>query len=264
MRRTKWQMVAVAAGSVLIAAGCSAPGDDDEVAQSDPAATTQQADPNADPGQGDPGQESAGPDTDDIPDPVAEVNGTEVTKKEFVSVFENQYKQMESQSQMSGQPVDSDELKKQILEGLVGSELLRQEATERGLKVADPEIDKALAGFAQTNQVSNDEFIAAMGERGMDRDDVLVQIEKQLLVEKLIVDEYGEFSVTDEEVEAGYQKLVEQQAMSGGGQAGGGQLPPLEQVRGEIEKQLVSEQQAQAMQKFSEQLREGADVTEHL
>ena len=257
-------MVAVAAGSVLIAAGCSFPGDDDEAGQSEPTAAAEQADP----AQGDPGadgeQGPEGPDTSDIPDPVAEVNGTGVSKKEFVSVFESQYQQMTMQSQMSGQPVEEEQLKTQVLEGLVGSELLRQEATTRGLEVSGPEIDEALAGFAQTNQVSNDEFIAAMGEQGMDRDDVMEQIEKQLLVEKLIVDEYGEFSVTDEEVEAGYQKVVDQQAMSGGGQAGGGQLPPLEQVRGEIEEQLVAEQQAVAMQEFSEQLREDADVTEHL
>lgn len=256
-------MVAVAAGSVLIAAGCSAPGDDGEAAQSEPSAAAEQADPDADP-NADPGQGGAGPDTADIPDPVAEVNGTEVTKKEFVSVFQSQYTQMQAQAQSSGQPVDSDELKQQIVEGLVGSELLRQEAATRGLKVSEPEIDKALAGFAQTNQVTGDEFIAAMGEQGMDRDDVLEQIEKQLLVEKLIVDEYGEFSVTDQEVEAGYQQLAQQQAMSGGGQSGGGQLPPLEQIRGEVEKQLVSEQQAQAMQKLSEELRKDADVTEHL
>lgn len=257
MLKSKWRLAVVAAGSILIAAGCSAPGGEDEAAQAEPTNSAEQAE------QADTEQGAGGPNTDDIPDPVAEVNGTEVTKDEFVSVFESQFQQMSMQSQMSGQPVDEGQLKTQTLEGLVGSELLRQEAVERGLEVSDPEVDEALAGFAEQNQVSNDEFITAMGEQGMDRDDVMEQIEKQLLVEKLIVDEYGEFTVTDAEVEAGYQQLVEQQAMSGGGQAGGG-LPPLEQVRGDVEEQLVTEQQAQAMQELSEELRADADVTEHL
>ncbi|AVZ38490.1 MULTISPECIES: SurA N-terminal domain-containing protein [unclassified Dietzia] len=257
MLKNTRRLVAVAAGAVLVTAGCGAPGDGDDAARAEPTAATGQADP-----QTDPAQDGAGPNTDDIPDPVAEVNGTEITKDEFVTVFEGQYQQMAMRAQMTGQPVDEDQLRAQTLEGLVGSELLRQEALERGLEVSDAEIDTALAGFAESNQASEDEFFAAMGEQGLDRDDVMDQIEKQLLVEKLIVDEYGEFSATDEEIEAAYQQLAQQQAMSGG-QAGGG-LPPLEQVRDEVEEQLVAEQQAQAMQMLSEELREGADVTEHL
>ena len=257
MLKNKWRLVAVAAGAVLIAAGCSAPGDGDGTAEGDPTAAAEQADT-----QADADQDGAGPNIDDIPDPVAEVNGTEISKDEFVTVYQGQYQQMTMQAQMTGQPVDENQLKSQTLEGLVGSELLRQEAVERGLEVSDAEVDTALAEFAEANQASEDEFLAAMGEQGLDRDAVMEQIEKQLLVDKLIVDEYGEFSATDQEIEAAYQQLVQQQAMSGG-QAGGG-LPPLEQVRGEVEEQLVAEQQAQAMQTLSEELREGADVTEHL
>nr|WP_241730603.1 SurA N-terminal domain-containing protein [Dietzia cercidiphylli] len=255
--KNKWRLVAVAAASVLIVAGCSAPGDGEGAPEGEPTAATEQAD-----AQADADQDGAGPNTDDIPDPVAEVNGTEITKDEFVTVLQGQYQQMTMQAQMTGQPVDEDQLKAQTLEGLVGSELLRQEAVERGLEVSDAEINTALAGFAEANQASEDEFFAAMGEQGLDRDAVMEQIEKQLLVDKLIVDEYGEFSATDQEIEAAYEQLVQQQAMSGG-QAGGG-LPPLEQVRGEVEQQLVAEQQAQAMQTLSEELREDADVTEHL
>ena len=257
MLKNKWRLVAVAAASVLIVAGCSAPGDGEGAPEGEPTAATEQAD-----AQADADQDGAGPNTDDIPDPVAEVNGTEITKDEFVTVLQGQYQQMTMQAQMTGQPVDENQLKSQTLEGLVGSELLRQEAVERGLEVSDAEVDTALAGFAEANQASEDEFFAAMGEQGLDRDAVMEQIEKQLLVDKLIVDEYGEFSATDQEIEAAYEQLVQQQAMSGG-QAGGG-LPPLEQVRGEVEQQLVAEQQAQAMQTLSEELREDADVTEHL
>lgn len=266
MLKNKGRRAVVAAGAVLIAAGCSVPGGD-EAARSEPTTSAEQAD-RADTEQTDTEltdteQGADGPNIDGIPDPVAEVNGTEISRKEFVSVFEGQFQQMSAQSQLGGEPVDERELKAQALEGLVGSELLRQEAVERGLEVTDAEVDEALAGFAEKNQVSNDEFLAAMGEQGLDRDDVLEQIEKQLLVEKLIVDEYGEFTVTDAEVEAGYEQLAQQQAMSGGGQSGGG-LPPLEQVRGEVAERLVAEQQAQAMQTLSQELRTEADVTEHL
>lgn len=263
MLKRKWQLVAVAAGSVLIAAGCTMPGDDGEdTAQAQPAAAEQSTeDGSASQDAQDP---AAGPNTDDIPDPVAEVNGTEISKDEFVSVFEGQYQQMSMQAQTSGQPVDEEQLKQQSIEGLVGTALLEQEAEKRGIKASDKEIDDSLAEFAETNQVSTDEFVAKMGEQGMDREAVMDQIEKQLRVEKLVTDEYGEFTPSDQEVQAAYDQVAQQQSMMGGAQGGGQQLPPLEQVRPEVEEQLKSEKQAKDMQTLSEELREGADVTVHL
>ena len=105
---------------------------------------------------------------------------------------------MSMQAQTAGQPVDEEQIKQQSLDGLVGVELLQQEATKRGIEVTDREIDQLLAEFAETNQVTTDEFIAKMGEQGLDRDGVMDQIEKQLRAEKLIADEFGEFSPMDE------------------------------------------------------------------
>lgn len=276
MLKRKWRLVAVAAGSVLIAAGCTMPGDGgDETAQAQPAAAEQESEtgPGSDAGgsagddakTGEPAKDSAaGPNTDDIPDPVAEVNGTEVSKKEFVSVFEGQYQQMSMQAQSSGQPVDEEKLKQQSIEGLVGTVLLDQEAEKRGLKASDKEMDESLAEFAKTNKVSTDEFVAKMGEQGMDREAVMDQIEKQIRVDKLIADEYGEYKPTDKEVQAAYDQVAQQQQQMGGAQGGGQQLPPLEQVRPEVEEQIKSEKQAKDMQKMSEKLRKDADVTVHL
>lgn len=270
MLTRKLRLVAVAAGSVLIAAGCSVGGGDD-AAQPEPQAAEQQA-PTGEagpaggdgPAGADGSGQAGGPNTDDIPAVVAEVNGTEITKDEFVSVFEGQYQQMSMQAQTSGQPVDEAKLKQQSLDGLVGTELLEQEATDRGLEVSDAERDASLEEFAANNQVSPDEFVAKMGEQGLDRAAVMDQIEKQRLVEKLITDEYGEFSPTEQEVQAAYDQVAQQQSMMGGGQAGGQQLPPLEQVRPQVEEQLQSQKQAQDMQTLSDELRKDADVTVHL
>lgn len=280
MLKRKWRLAVVATGSILIAAGCSMPGDDGgDAAKSETAPAAEQAPADEGAGAGDDAgaegsaggdgtdAQSKGPNLDDIPDPVAEVNGSKVTKDEFVSVFEGQFQQMSMQAQSSGQPVDEEKLKEQSIEGLVGAELLEQEAEKRGLKASDKEIDASLAEFAKTNQVSTDEFVAKMGEQGMDRAAVMDQIEKQLIVEKLIDDEYGEFTPSDKEVQAAYDQVSQQQSMMGGaqgGQTGGQQLPPLEQVRPQVEEQVKSEKQAQNMQSLSEKLRKDADVTVHL
>ena len=147
---------------------------------------------------------------------------------------------------------------------MIGTELLTQEAGTRGIEVSDEEIQAELAVFAERNQVSTDEFVEAMGGQGLDREAVLDQIDKQLRVQKLITDEYGEFEVTEAEVQAAYEQVAQQQAMSGGGAAGGGGLPPLEQVRGQVEEQVRAEQEAGAMEELSQKLRADADVTVHI
>ncbi|MCT1712227.1 MULTISPECIES: SurA N-terminal domain-containing protein [Dietzia] len=265
MRSRTWRAAVAAAGLALVVAGCGAGGDDDEGGATAAPAAAEQSGQAAGPEQG--GEQSPdGPDTSDIPDPVAEVNGTEISRDEFLSVFENQYKQMSMQAQMTGQPVDEAQLKKLTTDGLVGTELLTQEAEKRGIEVSDEEIKAELEEFAETNQVSADEFIAAMGEQGLDRDAVMEQIDKQLRVEKLITAEFGEFEVTDAEIEAAYERIGQQQAMAGGGagESGGGGLPPLEQVRGEVSEQVRVQKEAGAMEELSQKLRADADVTVHL
>ncbi len=257
-----------AVGAAVLLAACGGSGDDDNAAARSPdsSAVDGQSENTGD-GQGaDSGDSSQGPDLSDIPDPVAVVNGDEISRDEFVSVFRGQYQQMSAQSQMTGQPVDEDQLKQISVDGLVGTVLLDQEADKRGIEVSDAEIAAQLARYAETNMVSEDEFLEAMGQQGMDREAVMEQISKQLRVEKLIVDEYGEFTPTDAEVEAAYEQIAQQQAAMGGaaGQGGAAGLPPLEQVRAEVEQQLVTEQQATAMERLSQQLREGADITVNL
>lgn len=256
-----WRMAVAAAGVVLVVAGCGTGGDDEGGAPGTQAAA-EQSEQAAGPGQ-DGEQPADGPDTSDIPDPVAEVNGTEISRDEFLSVFDNQYQQMSMQAQMTGQPVDEAQLRELTMEGLVGTELLTQEADNRGIEVSDDEVRAELAEFAERNQVSTDEFIEAMGGQGLDREDVLDQIDKQLRVEKLIVAEYGGFEVTDAEVRAAYEQIAQQQGMAGGA-AGGGELPPLEQVRDQVEEQVRAEQEAGAMDELSQKLRQDADVTVHL
>lgn len=262
MRTRTWRTAVAAAGLVLAVAGCGT-GGDDEGGAAETQAAAEQSDQAAEPGQ-DGEQFADGPDTSDIPDPVAEVNGTEISRDEFLSVFENQYQQMSMQARMSGQPVDEEQLKELTTDGLIGTELLTQEAGKRGIEVSEGEIQAELAVFAERNQVSTDEFVEAMGGQGLDREAVLDQIDKQLRVQKLIIDEYGEFEVTDAEVQAAYEQVAQQQAMSGGGAAGGGGLPPLEQVRGQVEEQVRAEREAGAMEELSQKLRSGADVTVHI
>ena len=172
---------------------------------------------------------------------------------------------MAMQSQMSGQEVDEDQLKEQTVESLVGTELLGQEASNRNIQASDVDVEAALVEFAETNQMSTDEFVAAMGEQGLDEDDVMSEIRTQVQIEQLVTDEFGEFEASEAELEEAYAQVQAQQEQMGAAQPEQPtELPPLDEVRGELEEQLRSQEQMEQMQTLVENLRGDADVTVHL
>src|SRR5699024_9247963 len=156
--------------SVVALAACGSQGDEAKPQESSAAA---EQSPGADgSGQDGSGQDGSGqdgkPNTKDIPEVVAEVNGEKITKDDFVPLFETQYQQIQAQAQQSGQPVDEKDLKKQTAENLVSTEVLTQEADKRKISVSDKDIDKALKESAQSGQMSEKDFLSAMKDQGMD------------------------------------------------------------------------------------------------
>jgi hypothetical protein len=108
-------------------------------------------------------------DLDGVPEVVAEVNGEEIGKNEFAEAYEIQLRQVQSQG--SGQQVDQEQLKGQVLDGMVSTELLVQEARGRGFSAADREVGQTLKELAEQNGLeSSDAFLAALQKQGMDSD----------------------------------------------------------------------------------------------
>ncbi|AQQ53334.1 SurA N-terminal domain-containing protein [Planococcus lenghuensis] len=200
------------------------------------------------------------PDLEAIPDVVAVVNGEEITKDEFVTIYTTQFQQAAMQAQLSGQEVDEAQLQQQLVDSLIGQELLIQEAANQDLTASQEEIDATLAEFAEQNGLaSTEEFLAALEEQGVSAEEVTSQVETQVKVEKLITAETGEFTPTEAELEELYAQLEEQQA-----QTGGGELPPFEEIRPALEDQLIVQKEREATQTLVDDLRETAEVTVNL
>lgn len=207
--------------------------------------------------------EALEPDLESIPDVVAVVNGEEITKDEFVAVYEVSFAQMAQQAQMTGQPVDEPTLKTQTAEGMVDTELLLQEAANRGLDVSDEEITATLEELALAYGLeSADAFVGSMVESGMTEDEVMTQVDIQARIEKLIADEAGDTTPTDEEIQTTYDGVIAQQEAAG---AASGQsappVPPLEEVRPQVEEQVRAEKENAAITALLAELRESGDIT---
>ena len=146
-----------------------------------------------------------------IPDVVAEVNGEEVTKEEFVPIYEAQLEQATTQSQTTGEAPDEEALKQATLDDLVDTELLAQEAEARGIEVADEDVDAELTSVAEQNGMqTGEELLEAIAQQGMDEEAARAQVETQVLIEQLVEDESGPFEPTEKELRAIYDDAKKQ------------------------------------------------------
>lgn len=201
------------------------------------------------------------PDLEDIPDVVAEVNGEEILKEEFETSYEGQFMQAVQQSQMTGEEVDQDQLKVEIVENMVGSELLVQEAENEGFDSSEEEVNKTLDEIvAQNGLESKEDFFSALEEQGTGEEEVMSQIEMQVKVDQLIASVSGDIEPTEKELKEAYEKLEAQQEQMGED----AEVPSFDEVKPDLKEQLIMQKQGEEAQKLIEKLREEADVTINL
>ena len=242
----------LAAASLLFLSACG--GADD--ATSAPASDEPTAETSAE------GGEPGAPDLSDIPDVVAEVNGEEVTKDEFVLIYEAQLEQALAAVEQGGEQPDEAALKEQTANNLVDAELLSQEADSRGIEVSDEDVDAELTSLAEANQLGTaEDFIAALEKEGATEAQVREQIELQVMVEQLVADEVGGVEPSEEELRAIYDAAKEQQAQSG---EQAQPLPPFAEVRDQIAEQAQTDQVGTVAQELVTELRKDADITINL
>ncbi|GGK07327.1 hypothetical protein GCM10007063_32300 [Lentibacillus kapialis] len=220
-------------------------------------------------GQASKQQEMPKPNLKGVPDVVAKVNGNEITKKEFESTYKGQFQQMAMQSQMSGQKLDQDKLKKQTAESMVGTELLIQEVNNRDFKASQKEVDNTLKELAQQNQLkSKDKFLSALKEQGMKEKEIMSQVKQRVKMDKLIAEESGDIEPTEKELKKAYDQFKSQQEQmnknSKDGKGGEGDIPSYDDMKSDLKSQVKRQKEAKATQKIVDQLREKADVTINL
>ncbi|MGP5054130.1 rod-determining factor RdfA [Brachybacterium paraconglomeratum] len=265
LRRTLAALTLTAA--LGLTAACSGGQDDPSQAsdgggQAAPAASDGggQAAPGASDGGGaadDPQAQEA--DVSDVPEVVATVNGTEITKDDFVQTYQSQYQQMAMQQQAGGQAPDEEQLKTQVAEQLVSNELLRQGAEDAGIKATDKDIDTTLDEIAKQNGLgSGDEVVSALEQQGISAEQVRQDAASQFAITTYIEQEADIAEPSDEELKAQYDALVEQQSAAGGSAE---EVPSFEEMKDQLAQQATMQQQNEAATEIAGKLRESGDVT---
>ncbi len=148
-------------------------------------------------------------------------------------------------------PAVQTEIRTQALDMLINTELLKQEASNRGITVTEEDITARLDTL--TTDVGGEEVLnERMAEFGINKKTLLRDIRNELTIQKLLDEVFKEKSVlvTEEEIVSFYDQ-------AGGAEAG---LPAIDEVRAQIEAQLKATKEQGVVSAYLEELRGKATI----
>jgi peptidyl-prolyl cis-trans isomerase C len=134
---------------------------------------------------------------------IATVNGVAITQSDL----DRDMGRYERQMAMLGQapdPAQVGEMKKKVLDGLIGREVLKQESQKLGIKVSDTEVDERVASL-KNRFPSEKDFADTLAKMSLTEPELKTQFAQEMGISKLIDQEVGsKVTVTDAEAKAFY------------------------------------------------------------
>lgn len=182
---------------------------------------------------------------------VAVVNGTDIINSELDTSIE-QFSQVAVAQGVDLTDADTQtEIRNQSLEVLVNTELLKQEARERGLSISDEEVDIRLNEIKI--ELGGEEVLnERMESLGIETDKLRSDVKDELLIQSLLDQIFAEkdTTVSEEEISTVYEE-------AGGSDAG---LPSLEEVSAQVEAQIRNSKEQEIIDGYLTQLKTEADI----
>jgi len=182
---------------------------------------------------------------------VAVVNGETITQAEL-AVASTQLAQ--AAAQQGADPTDPEvqaSIRNQALDLIIGTTLLTQTAAEQGVTVSDEEVDERLAAI-EADAGGAEVLATRMQEFGITMETLEADVRSELIISKLL-----DTVVTDEDTVISEAEITTAYEGAGGP---GVELPPLEEVRTQIETQLQQAKGQTVIDEYVEQLRADADI----
>jgi len=182
---------------------------------------------------------------------VAVVNGEVITEAEL-AVASTQLEQAAAQQGADpSDPAVQANIRSQALDLVIGTTLLTQTAETEGVVVTDQAVADQLATI-EADAGGAENLAARMQEFGITMDSLEADVRSELIISKLL-----DTIVTDEDTVITEAEIVTAYEDAG---ASGADLPPLEEVRTQIETQLQQAKGQSVIEAYVEQLRANADI----
>ena len=137
-------------------------------------------------------------------DKVAVVNGSVITRTDF----DAEIRSVSQQFRSMGQPLSSirlSEIKKEVLENLIGRELLYQTSQKKGIKVDEAAINEQLTALKKRFP-SEAEFNNALSEMNLSEATIKSQLERNVAIKEFVDKEFvHKITISDKESKAYYE-----------------------------------------------------------
>lgn len=186
------------------------------------------------------------------PTPLAAiVNGVEIS----VADFEKNKSQLEKAAQGQGADIANasiqDEIKKQAIDVLVNTELLKQSAVQAGIAVTPEQIADRRAKIVESVG-GEDKLQEKMTELNITAESLASDIESEILIQTYLAKavDVSKVTIDPKEVQAIYDQANTPDA----------KLPPLAQVKAEIEAKIRSDKEQEMVNAFIDTLRSNATI----
>lgn len=183
---------------------------------------------------------------------VATVNGVSITRVDFENSLKNVKNSITAQGADPEDPNIQEVVEGEALKQLINTQLLLQAAAEAGYEVDEEELEKQMMqleiNYGGTEQLEN-----AMSELGITQDMLREDVGEQMLVNQYLEHEteIAKITASDEEVEAFYENLKPEF---------GDELPPLDDIREPITKDILEQKQRGMLGSILANLRAQAEV----
>ena len=186
---------------------------------------------------------------------VAVVNGTKIYSTEYEEgVALMQQNATQQGADLSDESIVS-QIRSQVLEGLIDNTLILSAAKASGITATDEAIQAKYDELVQ-ELGSQEELTKRMGEIGLTEEKLRSNIKDRILADAYTEAETDIETVTvsDEEVNEFVKKISE----------GGMELPPLEEIRPQIEAEITAQKKQEIVLSLLEKLRSEADIEKRI
>jgi len=183
---------------------------------------------------------------------VAEVNGEKIVNSDLTASVQQLTQAAEAQGVDVTKPEAQSEIRSQALDVLINTELLKQAAVEAGFEVSDEELESRIKTI-ETDIGGPEVLSQRLTELGISTDKLESDVKDEILIQKLLDSVFlgSGLAVTEEEINQMYDAAS----------SSGTELPPLEEVRDQVEAQIKSSKEQEAIDKYLGELKAEAEIS---
>ncbi|MFM2339675.1 MAG: hypothetical protein RLZZ360_311 [Candidatus Parcubacteria bacterium] len=183
---------------------------------------------------------------------VAKVNGEKIPQSLYDKNVEQLSLQAATQGADASDPAVAEQIKKQAIDVLVNSTLLKQAARNAGVVVTEEQITERYQGIV-ASQGGEEALMARMVELKITKDGLMQDIEDEILIQTHLDSavKTDDITVTDEEVAALYKSVTANPEVK---------VPPLEEVRPQIEQEIRFGKEQELISAYIDTLKKDAKI----